>query len=41
MNFIEALLLALALCVDSLVVSTTTAFRTKITARHVAYKCTE
>ena len=34
MSFVEALLLALALCVDSLVVSTTTAFRTKITARH-------
>ncbi len=33
MGFIEALLLALALCVDSLVVSTTTAFRTKMTYR--------
>lgn len=33
MTFIEALLLALALCVDSLVVSTTTAFRTKMTYR--------
>ena len=33
MNFVEALLLALALCVDSLVVSTTTAFRTKMTYR--------
>ena len=31
MNFFEALLLSLALCVDSLVVSTTTAFRTKMT----------
>ena len=33
MTFVEALLLALALCVDSLVVSTTTAFRTKMTYR--------
>ena len=33
MNFLEALLLALALCVDSLVVSTTTAFRSKMTYR--------
>ncbi len=33
MGFVEALLLALALCVDSLVVSTTTAFRTKMTYR--------
>ena len=33
MTFIEALLLSLALCVDSLVVSTTTAFRSKITYR--------
>lgn len=31
MTFIEALLLALALCVDTLVVSTTTAFREKMT----------
>lgn len=30
MSFVEALLLALALCVDSFVVSTTTAFREKI-----------
>lgn len=30
MSFVEALLLALALCVDSLVVSATTAFREKI-----------
>lgn len=30
MTFVEALLLALALCVDSLVVSATTAFRSKI-----------
>ena len=33
MNFIEALLLALALCVDTLVVSTTTAFREKMSWR--------
>lgn len=33
MGFVEALLLALALCVDSLVVSTTTVFRTKMTYR--------
>ena len=33
MTFIEALILALALCVDSLVVSTTTAFRSKISYR--------
>ena len=33
MGFVEALLLALALCVDSLVVSTTTAFRSKISYR--------
>lgn len=33
MGFVEALLLALALCVDSLVVSTTTAFREKINYR--------
>ncbi len=33
MGFAEALLLAMALCVDSLVVSTTTAFRTKMTYR--------
>ena len=33
MNFIEALILALALCVDSLVVSTTTAFRSKMSYR--------
>lgn len=33
MGFVEALLLALALCVDSLVVSTTTAFRSKMTYR--------
>lgn len=31
MTFVEALLLALALCVDTLVVSTTTAFREKMT----------
>ena len=30
MSFVEALLLAFALCVDSLVVSTTTAFRSKM-----------
>lgn len=30
MNFVEALVLSLALCVDSLVVSTTTAFRSKM-----------
>ena len=33
MGFVEALLLALALCVDSLVVSTTTAFRSKMPYR--------
>lgn len=33
MSFFEALLLAFALCVDSLVVSTTTAFRSKMTYR--------
>ena len=33
MTFIEALLLSLALCVDSLVVSTTTAFRSKMNWR--------
>lgn len=33
MLFLEALLLALALCVDSLVVSTATAFRSKMTYR--------
>lgn len=33
MGFVEALLLSLALCVDSLVVSTTTAFRSKMTYR--------
>lgn len=33
MGFVEALVLALALCVDSLVVSTTTAFRSKLTWR--------
>ena len=33
MGFAEALLLSMALCVDSLVVSTTTAFRTKMTYR--------
>ena len=33
MSFIEALILALALCVDSLVVSTTTAFRSKMAWR--------
>lgn len=33
MTFFEALLLALALCVDSLVVSTATAFRSKMTYR--------
>lgn len=33
MGFIEALLLSLALCVDTLVVSATTAFREKITYR--------
>lgn len=33
MSFIEAFLLALALCVDSLVVSTTTAFRSKMSYR--------
>lgn len=33
MNFVEALLLALALCVDSLVVSATTAFKSNITYR--------
>ena len=33
MGFIEAFLLALALCVDSLVVSATTAFRSRLTAR--------
>ena len=33
MGFVEALLLALALCVDSLVVSTTTAFKSKMSYR--------
>ena len=33
MTFIEAFILALALCVDTLVVSATTAFRSKITYR--------
>lgn len=33
MSFIEALILSLALCVDSLVVSTTTAFRSKMSWR--------
>lgn len=33
MSFVEAFLLALALCVDSLVVSTTTAFRSKMNWR--------
>lgn len=33
MNFVEAFLFALALCVDSLVVSTTTAFRSKMSYR--------
>ncbi|MGX8713087.1 MAG: manganese efflux pump MntP [bacterium] len=33
MSFIEALLLSLALCVDSLVVSTTTAFKSKMVWR--------
>ena len=33
MSFIEALLLALALCVDTLVVSATTAFKSKMTYR--------
>ena len=33
MGFVEALLLSLALCVDSLVVSTTTAFRSKMVWR--------
>ena len=33
MGFIEALILALALCVDSLVVSATTAFREKVSYR--------
>ena len=33
MSFIEALLLSLALCVDSLVVSTTTAFKSKMNWR--------
>ena len=33
MSFVEALLLALALCVDSLVVSTTTAFKEKMPFR--------
>ena len=33
MTFIEALLLSLALCVDTLVVSATTAFREKVTYR--------
>lgn len=33
MNFLEALLLSLALCVDTLVVSATTAFRTKMVYR--------
>ena len=33
MTFIEALLLALALCVDTLVVSATTAFKSKMTYR--------
>ena len=33
MGFVEALVLALALCVDSLVVSTTTAFRSKLSWR--------
>ena len=36
MNFVEALLLALALCVDSLVVSTTTAFKSKMSWRQGA-----
>jgi DNA-binding Lrp family transcriptional regulator len=33
MTFVEALLLSLALCVDTLVVSAATAFRTKMTYR--------
>ena len=33
MGFVEAFILSLALCVDSLVVSTTTAFRSKMTYR--------
>ena len=33
MSFVEALLLSLALCVDTLVVSTTTAFRSKMNYR--------
>ena len=33
MSFVEALLLGLALCVDSLVVSTTTSFKSKMTWR--------
>ena len=33
MNFVEALLLSMALCVDTLVVSATTAFREKMTFR--------
>lgn len=33
MSFVEAIILALALCVDSLVVSTTTAFRSKMSYR--------
>ena len=33
MSFLEALILSLALCVDSLVVSTTTAFRSKMSYR--------
>ena len=36
MSFVEALLLSLALCVDSLVVSTTTAFRSKMLWRQGA-----
>ena len=36
MNFVEAFVLALALCVDSLVVSTTTAFRSKMSWRQGA-----
>ena len=36
MSFLEALLLALALCVDSLVVSTTTAFKSKMPWRQGA-----
>ena len=34
MNFLELVLLALALCVDSLVVSATSAFSSKMTYRH-------